>query len=227
MKVVKVRGPRKNSENRRNNLEGGRQVVQIPRRFHLRAFHEFMNVTMKYIPLGGLNNVGLLAASRQFIANGLYDVDPALGSTAVPGFVEWMSIYQRYRVKKVKAVVDFINLDTSPVVVNLGFDQQFFAANGKTIGFLAGPHQVTRLIAALGGNPVRLSMKRDLQQLLGDVSLLSEDNYAGLVGANPVLPLYVSVAISADGTGVALINGVFMRMTIEFETEFYQLRNLS
>jgi len=70
-------------------------------------------------------------------------------------------------------------------------------------------------------------MKRDLQQLLGDVSLLSEDNYAGLVGANPVLPLYVSVAISADGTGVALINGVFMRMTIEFETEFYQLRNLS
>lgn len=227
-KAKSLRNLKKTAQRQVGGPQQQAAIVKVPRNFLRANFPERMCVTMKYIPATNLNNAALTAASRQFQVNGLFDMDPALASTAIAGFVEWMAIYQRYRVRSVKMTADFINLDTSPVVVGLGFDQQFFAANAKNVlAYLQNANQTSRLISAIGGNPVRLEIERDLQHLLGDASLLSEDQYAGTSAANPALPLYGSISAMAGGTGVALVNGVICRSLIECKTEFYQLRNFT
>jgi hypothetical protein len=45
-------------------------------------------------------NSPLASASYSWYANGVYDVDPAVASTAVPGFVEWMSLYRTSKLYK-------------------------------------------------------------------------------------------------------------------------------
>lgn len=73
---------------------------------------------------------GVSSCSASFNVNGLYDVDPLVGSTAIPGFVEWMSIYQTYQVISCRAHLKMINISTvSPIQTSCTWLQGSQAAN--------------------------------------------------------------------------------------------------
>ena len=181
---------------------------------------------LKYLSTSGLVSV-TDTASRQFNANGLYDVDPALGSTSVSGLAELLGIYSVYRVLKTRISTDFINLDSRPTICNVGFENTFFPANTKNYPYFSEANQISRLIAYnLGGAPVRLVLTRDIADLKGDNSVKFDRDFAGTVGANPAALVYCSVAISDPGA-FAMTNGAYIRNEIEFETEFYGLKNFN
>lgn len=219
-----MKNTNKQNKNKSKQNQRSEYLAIVPsRKYIMNPFPQTQHVTLKYLTSPLLNNTVGTAASRQFTANGLYDVDPAVGSTAISGFAEWMAIYNRYRVHATKATVDFINMDANPVTCNVGFEQQQFSANAKLLTYFENANQITRLSAGLGANPVRLQMKRNLNTLLGSVAQLADDDYAGDVTHNPILPIYVSIAISNYGLAF-LTNGCIVRCKLEFEVEFYQLK---
>jgi hypothetical protein len=223
--MVVIRDKRQKTS--RNQLEGARQQIPKGLRFNGIVMPQRFVTKLKYLSTAALvNNVGD-TASRQFIANGLYDVDPAFGSTAVAGFAELMNFYVRYRVLKTKITTEFINLDARPTICNVGFENVAFSANTKNYPYFGEENQVSRLIAYnLGGAPVKLSMTRTMAQVKGDVIPLTDLDYTGTVSANPSSVIYCSVAISDPGA-VTMTNGAYIRNEIEFEAEFFSTKNLN
>jgi hypothetical protein len=216
-----------NKRNKINNNEDGMNmdIVNVPKSLRYRGviMPQSFTTHLKYMPTANLVAVGD-TASRQFNANGLYDVDPAFGSTAVSGFAELMAFYVRYRVKKVRISADFINLDTHPTVCNVGFENVNIAV--KNYPYFSESNQKTRLIAGTGGNPVRLVKEMDLAKLKGDNVVLNDNDYTGTVSTNPANLLYVSMAIS-DPSAAAMTLGAYVRAEIVFEAEFFSLKNLN
>lgn len=184
-------------------------------------------VRLKYIVNRSLNNAGLNNASIQLRANGLYDVDPALASTPVPGFVEWMTMFTKYRVLKTTSKCTFIGRDAALApIVNLGMGNTFHAANAKTIGYFEGSDQKTIIVPGLSGTVKTLSMSRNTTQIVGDEEAMAEEQYSGTNAANPVNLTFVSVAADVSYLGAAFVNGVSIRWETEFWSEFYLRRNL-
>lgn len=185
--------------------------------------------TLKYIVNGTLNNVGGATASRQMNANGIYDVDPAVASTAVPGFAEWITFYQRYRVLKVRSSCKYSNSEAFAVVVNLGFEPVFYAANAKTQAYYEGSCQKNDLLpvqSRVVGRP--LSMTKRTVDVVGDAMALNDLNYTGTSGTNPASLFYTSIsATSVTGAFFTVGNGVAIRWEIFFDVEFFERRTLN
>jgi len=222
---------KKQNRNKRNN----KQTVAIDRVQPLRVIRvrDIMPprivTRLKYIVLGILQNNTGVTASRQMNANGIYDVDPAIASTSVPGFAEFSGFYNRYRVFKVKSTCIFINNEGFPLVANLGFEAIPFASNGKTIAYYEMHNQKTTLIprtqTAAG---LRLTMtKRDID-IVGDAVVLGSLNYTGTLSSNPASLWYTTISVSSQGVGLPLtLNGVSIRWEIEFDVEFFELKNIN
>ncbi len=226
MKTV-IKKEKRNRRKRNNNISPDRverlRVVRV---------HDIMPprilTTLKYLVGRQLVNNGGTTASIQLNANGIFDVDPAVASTSVAGFTEFMGFYRRFRVLKVRSVCTFINNESFPLVINLGFEPTFYAANGKTIGFYEGSHQKTKLVprtqTAAG---ITLSMTKTGIEVVGDPIVQFELNYTGNSGANPNALWYTSVSVSSANLGLPLtLNGVSIRWETHFFVEFFERVNL-
>lgn len=181
--------------------------------------------TLKYIVNRNLVNIAGTTASMQMNANGLYDVDPALASTAVPGFVEFGAFYQRYKVLKCISKCTFINRETFPVVINLGFEALAFAANGKTISYYEMHNQKTQLVpASQTARGITLSMAKSAIEVVGDAVTTGSLNFTGSPLANPLALWYTSISASTALIGAGFAAGIAIRWELEFIAEFYELQ---
>jgi len=230
---AKVRGPRQNS--RKPHVTGGSAVATFtqedPRKYKMVYFKDILPPSLvtklKYIVARPLINVGINTASIQLNANGIFDVDPSLGSTAVPGFVEWTALFKKYRVVRVKSTCTFVNRESFPVLINLGFDRIFYSANAKVIGYFAGAMQKRKILQASPGPGVTLSMTQTAMSMIGDLEGESSANWSGDSGANPSNLFHTSIAATCSNIGAVFVLGLVMEWTCEFDVEFYQPRNLS
>lgn len=181
---------------------------------------------LKYIISGNaLLNAGFNTVSRQMNANGVYDVDPALASTAVPGFTEFSGLYLKYRVLKTKSTCTFINREAFPVLINLGFENTFFTANTKTASYYDGKNQRSQLLPAnMSSRGVTLSLTRTATEMIGDEEGQASANWANYVTGNPAALYYTSASASCAGLGAVFVLGVVIRWELEFWVEFYNSR---
>jgi hypothetical protein len=180
-------------------------------------------VKLKYIVNRSLSNAGINTCSIQLRANGMYDLDPALASTATPGFVEWGAFFRRYRVMKVATKCTFCNREVFPVILNLGFEPTLYAANAKTIGFYAGSNQMTELSGANSNVVVKMGMSKNAEQITGDPMVWTDIGYTGTTGTNPGSLFYVSISADASYLGAVFTAlGVSVRWETEFEVEFFE-----
>lgn len=182
---------------------------------------------LKYIVNRQLSNVGFNTASIQLNANGVYDVDPSLASTAVPGFNEFATLYNKYRVKKVRSTCTFVNREAVPVLVNLGFDRDFYTANTKLITSYESNDQKTALLPAnQTGTPVTLSLTRTDAHMIGDLEAEGSANWANFVTGNPASLFYTSISATVSPLGAVFAVAIVVRWEIEFWVEFYNAKHL-
>lgn len=236
MKVVKVRGPRQNSRKPRGTAGSGVAIVPIGTNANAKLVL-FKNIIppslvtrLRYIVNRNINNAGIQAASIQLNANGVYDVDPSLASTAVPGFNEFAALYQKYRVLKVKTSCTFVNREAFPILCNLGFDRSFYAANAKVLAFYESENQKTQILPSAQssvGPSNTLSMSKTSMEMIGDMEGEGSANWANFVNGNPASLYYCSIAISGQNIGAALVLGAVVRWETEFDVEFYLPKNLN
>jgi len=170
-----------------------------------------------------VNKIALNAAattcSVRYIPNGAYDVDPVLGSTATPGFTEWMALYSYYRVVKVSYQLDIANNEAVPVRAYCGFTNTDPGTVGST--FLPGnPLYKSKLLAGKGGIDVhRFQDTKTVSTVIGTRGVEVEDNYRGTATSNPVDLIYLEVAgntVSGAFLGAGITVSGSVRMFIRF-----------
>lgn len=177
---------------------------------------------LHFYELALLRNVGALFADLRYIANGVFDVDPTLGSTAIAGFSELAQIYSSYRPVSCKVTVDFCNLEAFPTTVYLVIDRQPSndpgANNAGGLDWLMNPYSNYRQLSLAGGQDrVRLSRNFDFPTIFSK-QVLSDDSYSAAVTANPALKIYHVVG---SNTAVNQVSGVECSVHYVIRAMFY------
>jgi len=175
---------------------------------------------LKYVPTPFMNNVGFLFSSRTFNANSVYDVDNALASTAVAGFAELMTLYQNFRVLKVRVRGSVCNQDTYSTMISVVCLNSIPAINTFVAADVMTKHcRNFECGGQAGMNRINLDVSFDLADVFGDRrEYLSEAGFAGNVGANPAQRIGLVIASNANHNQA---NGVEWTLEMLFEVEFF------
>jgi len=150
-------------------------------------------------------------------ANGMYDVDPSVGSTAMPGFVEWMALYNTYQVISTRVNVAATNLSaTTPYELEFLFLQGTVAAGSLLPTYYGNTQSETKMISIAGGQDRAYFQKTiNMAEIVGADTYWGEvGNYTGTAGTNPATPIQFVFGI-ASPTG-ATSSGCCISGYIEF-----------
>ncbi len=177
---------------------------------------------------GVLSNAGSGTASKPFNANGVYDVDPAVGGAAANGFAEWMAIYGVYRVLHCKAHVQFANREAFPVRCATGYfpfvNSTFPAAEwGNTF---CREHDV---LGPLTGKGVTTCIHQmDITKLFDNPSAQGDlPNFYGTSATNPTTLGNFCIGVNTMGGADLLANGVNYGITLDYTMELSFPQTLS
>jgi len=187
---------------------------------------------LRYAVFSKMNNAGSQVANNRYQPTYAYDVDPALGSTAMPGFSEYAGLYRFYRVQAAKIVVRFCNEDTTLgawcYITATNYDPGSNHVVGTTTSQLGQPQTKSVLLgSSAGGHPVAvMKAKATTASFAGawDGNIL--DNYcAPTSGASsPANNWFFDVGVY---TTAVMTNGVGTAVTMEVDIEFFEFTNPS
>jgi hypothetical protein len=164
--------------------------------------------------------------------NNVYDVDPAIGSTAVSGFQEWSNFYNKYRVLKIKANWNMVNTTTgimhsyayltptgtlpSNITAAIDFSESHWASPVKT-------HLSVTTAAALQNHQVAY----DIGNVYGNKqNYIAQDTFVGPGGTNPAGPsatMYLVFIVYSSATWNTTLESDLL---LEFEVEFFDRTNI-
>jgi len=182
--------------------------------------------SLRYPVLKLINSVASGSSAVRFVTNGVWDVDPTLGSTSTPFFAEWTAMYSYYRVIKFKMELhltnneavpvefEIVHSNTDPGTTGLNFLQYANASYNKVLSLAASTAQPAKTVRSA------LSPKR----LVGDRAVFTEQNFWGSSSSNPVDLTYVGLGCQINAGN--LTNGVYVTGFIEFLVEFFDRKNL-
>jgi len=192
-----------------------RAVTESLRRGRL-PLPERMLCRTKFQKQFALNNAGFSTATANFEPTYCYDVDPTIGSTAMPFFTEIMTLYRYYRTVAARCRVSFANKEGFPIT---GF---VHPVNYLVTAPASGPIVESFLSNALcsqgqlstitGHDGIVLYNKGTTAGFAGSRWLGDEDLYSSTGTVSPANNWYFVVGVQSL---VALISGV----TVNFEME--------
>lgn len=135
--------------------------------------------TMKYIVQDIVTNVGGVLASIRFRTDA-YDVDPALASTAMPGFAELALIYARFRAIGMGYKFSVANQEAFSLSVIHGFSTSSIASGSLVLTYAGNPLFHTAILGPLTGqNRGQFSQRKTVREISGTDQSLFDDIYTG------------------------------------------------
>jgi len=171
-----------------------------------------------------LLNAGVNFASGRFEPTYAYDIDPTLGSTAMPGFTELATLYRKYRVKKFSAKASFYNRESFPLTVYICPVNSDPGANSTSFqSYLSNKDSVKRDIGPLtGAGGIELRKDVAVASFAGIPNTRADDNTCGGGTVAPVNNIWLQVGLVAVGANVG-VSGVMVTLDIDVDIEFYEL----
>jgi len=167
-------------------------------------------------------NAGFVNSSIQFEPTYAYDIDPTIGSTAMPMFSELQSIYRKYRVNSFTAKATVANSDTTGGTAWLCAGNFSIPANTGTFQYyLSNRVSVKREVGAVAGN-AKASLTRRVDQAMytGIARTMGDDNTSGAGVTTPVNNIYIGLGML---TGANQVAGLLIEIDINIDIEFYEL----
>lgn len=188
--------------------------------------------------------IGLTTAisfvDRIYRTNSAWDVNPSIGSTAMPGFSEWAKFYNQYRVFAVKVKCQFVNNTTTPYycMIHLQSDAQptSFTTWAALRQFESNTYTKTGILTPnTAKGTLTLVSKAYLPTIFGLKGQYKTDaNYKGYTGggadagSNPPRLLNAYVIVSSVDSGNFPANANLpCRTEITMFTEFYDRIDLN
>jgi hypothetical protein len=163
-----------------------------------------------------VNNVANGATNVVFTPTFCYDVDPTVGSTAMPFFTELQTLYRYYRTISSRITVTFANKETFPLTVYihpLNYSVSANVATATAQSFLANPLCKETQVSAEGGiDHVTLKHKMSTEGFAGSKWTGTDDLYSGNGTTSPSNNWYWVVGAQSL---VALVNGLTINVVID------------
>jgi hypothetical protein len=132
-----------------------------------------------YSVLNTVTNVAGFAASIRFGTNA-YDVDPALGSTAMPGFAEFAGFYSRFRTMAIGYEFSVANEEAFSLTIVHGFSNSVIASGSFGLPYAGNPLMHSTQIGPLTGlNLKTLRGHKTVTAITGTQQPLFDDLYTG------------------------------------------------
>jgi len=198
-------------------------IVRLPRGTLVPAR---VYLTSRYFKGATLTNIGAIAANQVLEPTFAYDVDPTLGSTAMPGFAEWGALFRLYRVQGARLTVVFANAEAfcsevyiCPVNTNPGAN--YSAATAIT--YNSQPQSRKTVVGPLTGNNVKtLTCVATTEQFAGVWDSYDIDTYCGSTngGTTPTNNWYFTYGAAMYGTGTAA--GCNLSVTLDVDLCFFE-----
>lgn len=189
------------------------------------------HVTLEWPTTFTLTSVGAQAVSKRWVPNGAYDLDPVLGSTAMPGFAEYATFYSFYRVISYSYFLEVTNNQVFPVsayVLNTNNDLGLTASNFEL--YSVAPHCQGILLSGFPSAKGYHAFKGkfEVSRILGSRAPETEDNYRSLTNALPADLVWLSLGINTNSAANLLTAvGVTMKLRLFCNTRFYGRRELA
>ncbi len=156
-----------------------------------------------------------------------YDIDPVLGSTAMPGFAEMMTLYGRYRVKAVTAHLSFANKELFPSVIwmtAVNSDPGVDTANYQN--YLSNRETRKKYVGnSTGMNQGSLRRRWTTDSFAGSSTRLRiQDDYTGGGTTAPVNNWWIAIGAYGDAIQVS---GFSYSIDLDITIEFFELQSPS
>jgi len=135
-------------------------------------------------------------SSQVLIPTFAYDIDPLVGSTAMPGFTELGTLYRKYRVHGSSLRVSFNNEEAFANLCYICPTNTSFGANYANYQyFLSNIRTKTKVAGAISGaSRVDLSASFTTAEFGGASDLLIDDAYSGFcTGGSPTNNIYWNI----------------------------------
>lgn len=170
-------------------------------------------------------NVATFYGNCRFTPTYAYDVDPVVGSTAIPGFTELGGIYRYYRVDAFKTTVSFANKDNVACVVYISPVNYDPGINTGTYqSYLSSRSTRKQFVGGLQGNNIgKLTMTTRLSDYAGtSTNIRMGDFYSARCDGStiPSNNMWVMFGTRADANQ---ISGVSYSIDIDIDIEFFEL----
>jgi len=181
-----------------------------------------IRVTLSYSKTVAVTNATFGYANVRFSPTNAYDIDPVLGSTAMPFFTEYMTMYRRYRVDSANIRVGMANLDLVAYTAYVTADNQDPGANTATPQPLMSNRTSKHGILGLGtgqGTCV-IRNRASTAYFAGVRNTQQDDAYSALAGNSPTNNWWFAVGIFSTG---AIANGVHCDIKLDVTVEFYEV----
>lgn len=184
-----------------------------------------IDIWLSYHVQNVVTNVAGTQASIRFRTEA-YDVDPALGSTAMPGFAEWATIYARYRPLAMGYKFSVANQEAFPLTVIHGFSNSSIASGSVAITYAGNPFMQSTMVGPATGKGISvLQGMKTIQQLAGTKQALFDDLYTGSTSSATLSSTgtkYCYCAVIAPQALTAL--GLLVTVEVKLKLRFF-LRN--
>ncbi len=171
-----------------------------------------------------LNNAGQVYSNNRYMPTYAYDIDPTLGSTAMPGFSELGALYRQYRVNAFTFKATFSNNEAFPVIVYalaLNGDPGANATNYQN--FLSNRECKKKTIGPLTGmGTATLRGRETVSSFAGMANTLGDDNTCGPTSGSSAPNQNIWFAMGIVGSS-NLVNGVYVEVDLDIDIEFFEL----
>lgn len=173
--------------------------------------------------------VGAGTTGYRYLPSAAYDVDPALGSTSMPGYAELASLYNSYRVNQSRLRVSFSSADARPctaLIVPLNTDPTSSPSSAFVRSASMNPYSKYRLVAPAGSPPLVLSTKMSTERIFGSKAVYFDDNFSSLVTTIPANNWYWFIGLIAPATVASSSLVITICVELELDVEFFCRKEL-
>jgi len=184
---------------------------------------------LRYNKTSYLSNVGVVYSNARWEPTFAYDIDPTVGSTAMPGFTELGALYTKYRVDSFVVKCSVVNKETFPVCVYVcpvNFDPGANTANYQN--YLSNRDSKKKYLGVSTGNAQHVFHQRvSVASFAGSATATHiADYYSGGTSGTPAPAnnLFYMLGSIADAVGVS---GVDYTLDIDVTIEFFELASPS
>jgi len=175
--------------------------------------------------------IGAAATAVRWRPSSVFDVDPLLGGTTIPGFTELAGLYGSYRTTRSNIKLEVAPQDTSRVasvvLVPLNVDPGSGPSSATQSSWTMNPYAIYEIFGTAGSPNICIKNSMSTEKIFGSKMVYFDDAFSSLVTTSPTNNWFWAVSI-ITGFTVATTNYITtILLDLEIDVEFFNRKSLT
>lgn len=184
--------------------------------------------TLRWIYTATLNTAGVQVIGVNYSSNA-YDIDAAVGGTAMPGFLEYSSFYEKFRTLQCTYNIDLMNREAFNVVGFTGFSNDSgFVVSVANCG--NANWKLATMGPLTGNNKVTLRDSKSVVAIAGTKTGLYDDLYSGSTTSTGIPTtgrVYIYLGAQSPNAVFTAGGGIDFKITLDLKVQFFKTHSLT